>query len=99
MSEESIQEPAFSRPNSSESNNMVSSSHGVQTDNQQPGPSNAGVTISAADSSTDPSRSAKRNARVASKFPSSLSTEPNSPEENNSGAVSEPGLSEGSSAR
>jgi len=82
-------------PTSPVHHNLVSSSHGVQTD--QPGPSGAGVTISAADSSTD-YRSAKRNARTASKFPSSITTEPNSPEDPSLGAISEPGLSEGGSS-
>jgi len=100
VSEDSNPEPAPARPKKSRStpapvhHNSVSSSHGVQTD-MQPGPSSAGVTISAADSSTDLSRSIKRNARTASKFPSSINTEPNSPEDPNSGALSEPGLSEG----
>eukprot|EP00092_Neocalanus_flemingeri_P004293 GFUD01004614.1.p1 GENE.GFUD01004614.1~~GFUD01004614.1.p1 ORF type:complete len:2283 (-),score=565.95 GFUD01004614.1:61-6909(-) len=98
VSEDSNPEPVPARAKKSRStpaprhHNSVSSSHGVQTDTQ-PGPSSAGVTISAADSSTDLSR--KRNARTASKFPSSIPTDPNSPEDQNSGAISEPGLSEG----
>merc|ERR1712142_746728 len=102
VSEDSIQEPVLpiarkSRPPPPQSpihHNMVSSSNGAQ----QPGPSSAGVTISAADSSTDPSRSTKRNARTASKFPSSILTEPNSPEDPSQEGTSEQGLIEGGSS-
>merc|ERR1719153_1132989 len=105
-SEDSVPEPVLpiarkSRPPPPPSpihHNAVSSSNGVQTDAQQPGPSSAGVTIPAADSSTNPSRSTKRNARTASKFPSSIHTEPNSPEDQSLEGASEPGLNEGGSS-
>ena len=106
VSEDSVQEPVLpiarkSRPPPPPSpihHNAVSSSNGVQIDAQQPGPSSAGVIISAADSSTDPSRSAKRNARTASKFPSLIHTEPNSPEDQSLEGASLPALNEGGSS-